>query len=649
MDEQAQRYVTGHEDGAVEKGPQPAQVQVDPYNPETYMRFVATAAVDLLGQHLRSTLFKGRQRPVTRGEIAKAAFNNMKASNLSAQLGRPNGPTPEFLSRLERQYLCRRHPLHNGAPWLTSFHEEQHRLAARSKSGGPADDPTGADRHEPVRIPIGWFYNLAEHPPRNSTEAFVDGHALRGFLSDARDAAKDVDPPVTVEELLKGFDLDKKAARTVAALLEVVAGPPHRGVVAVRLVASFRELALDQVRDFIFDHPAGFRAVRILARILSSEGASDPALLRQVEELLLEIHSKEPHDPYPARSLIVEALRFAPIGTGNGDWSWVTKALQERTQRDDRPVRERAYAAYVLFDRGHQEGRYNEAMQVTEEFTRSSEPGLTYAAAFLAMLFKSKVRGTRTPYPWPHDRMESSIVAGATKILDDDKTVPYSVRAALREMVRGALLTIDGTIRRRICEAIQAAGLASNAINGLRSVIEDASSPAWLIEHAAFITGYLQTGYPDGSGRAIAALAPLAEDSDRPAAVRHAALWGIGDIVGSTDDLGVLAREWLTDDEVSARTPAKVERMLAQLVKDCSKEPQPEVRHAATYTGAMLARRCAFDKKKTSVMTGLLKDLAGDDDPLVQGLAQWGVRIEAARLDQSSYLAPVDPTTSQPV
>jgi hypothetical protein len=324
----------------------------------------------------------------------------------------------------------------------------------------------------------------------------------------------------------------------------------------------------------------------------------------------------------------------------------VTKALEDRTEREDRPTRERVYAAYVLFSRGH----HAEARKVMEAFKESSDEGLKYAAAFLDVLFKRVVERVGTPYPWPHGRSESAIVAGATKVLDDDLEVPYSVRGALRQMVQGALLTIDGTARRSICEAIQAAGLGSSAVNGLISVMQDEASPPWLVEHAAFITGYLQTGYPRGAGKAVAALAGLAEDVTRLAPVRHAALWGIGDVVGSLESIGMLRTGWpeTVPAASDAQASPRLEQLLAGLVDECSRADQnkPEVRRAATYTAAMLARRCAVTKRKpNTVVSQVLDRLLVDDDALVRELAKWGRRIEAARL-HNSYLASTEPDPS---
>lgn len=613
------------------RGPKPTPVEIAVDDPRSYMRFVATAAVDLLGYP-------------SRAEAAERGLG-MKPSNLSAQLNRAEGPTVEFLSKIECHYLAKGNSLHNGEPWLTSFHQELQaaieREAATDRLGPP--DPllpgamprpngeagnhrtTNGDRTGPidaVRVPAGWFNGLAERPPENATEVFVRSHALRSLLA-ATDRA-------STYKILRGLDLEDRAKATVGYLLDVAGGPPHLGQQAVRIVADLaasaagevQQLILDQVNDFIETSPVGFRVVRVLGRILYLQrSAKDPdqELLQRVGQILNRIYLEEERvvagvaearDPYPARSLFVEALRFAPDRAEDPDWSWTTRALLARTAPTC-PTRERAYAAYVLFNR-----EKDEARQVMEEFRCSDDEGLTYAAAFLDMLFKrhdltdDELR-LRYPYPWPHDRREHGIVEVATFLLATvgDQEVPHAVKKGLRELLRGALLTIDGTTRRRICESIQAAGLGRSAVKGLEAVIANDKSPRWLVEHAAFIIGYLQTGYADGAGYAIDVLSPLAADRSQASAVRHAALWGIGDIVGSVGN-------------------SEHEHRIAPLLARCSEREESDinVRRAAAYTAAILTRRSTIAKRRAgAAVSRVLASLAKDEDALVARLAMWAL------------------------
>lgn len=599
------------------------------------MRFVATAAVDLLGYP-------------SRADAAERGLG-MKPSNLSAQLNRAEGPTVDFLSKVECHYLATGNSLHNGEPWLTSFHQELQatiqREAATDRLGPPdpllraatpgRDGPAGAQRttngdrtgpSDAVRVPAGWFKGLAERTPENTTEVFVRGHALQSLLAatDRRNTYK----------ILKGLDLEERAKATVGYLLEVAGGPPHTGQQAVRIVADLaasafgevQQLILDQVEDFIQASPVGFRVVRVLGRILYLQRAvSDPdqELLHRVGQILNRIYLEEEEvvagvaqqrDPYPARSLFVEALRFAPDRADDPDWSWITRAILARTEPTS-PTRERVYAAYVLFNRD----KNDEARQVVEEFRRSDDEGVTYAAAFLDMLFKRRELTAdeiklHYPYPWPHDRREHGIVEVATYLLAtvSDQEVPHAVKTGLRELLRGALLTIDGTTRRRICESIQAAGLGRSAVKGLEAVIANDKSPRWLVEHAAFITGYLQTGYRDGADYAIDVLSPLAADRSQASAVRHAALWGIGDIVGSVGSVG-------NSDH---------ERRITPLLAQCSEREETDVnvRRAAAYTAAILTRRSTIAKRRAGAdVSRVLASLENDEDALVAGLAKWAL------------------------
>lgn len=605
------------------RGPKPTAVQIAVDVPRSYMRFVATAAVDLLGCSSRAEA---------------AEILGMEPSNLSAQLSRAEGPTVEFLSKVESHYLATGNSLHNGEPWLTSFDQELRAAIERDEETdrlGPPDpllpgptqrrdgkagtkrttngDRAGAGARDTVRVPAAWFKGLPDGPPENTTEVWVRGHALRSLLAASHRR--------NTHEILKGLGLEDRARATVNDLLEVAGGPPHTGLQAVRLLADLatfafgevQNLILGEVEHFIHNSPVGFRAVRVLGRILYLQRAvedPDQELLHRVGQMLKEIYTKDPPDAYRARSLFVEALRFAP-DRDDDDWAWTTEALLARTG-PTRPTRERVYAAYVLVNR-HKD---DEARQVMEAFSGAGDEGLSYAAAFLDMLFKKRwLKNDEIrlpyPYPWPVDRPEHGVVEVATYLLAtaSDQEVPHSIKEGLRELLRGALLTIDGTTRRRICESIQAAGLARSAVKGLEAVIMNEKSPCWLIEHAAFITGHIQTGYSDGSDYAINVLAPLVEDRSNVSAVRHAALWGIGDIVGSVGN---------TDHE------SRVASLLALCA--APKEEDPSVRCAAAYTAAMLVRRSNAAKRKAGRDASRVLDvLKGDADPLVKQLANWAI------------------------
>lgn len=560
-------------------------VPLDLENPDTFVTFVAAAAVDL--------------RYPTRSEAAGAL--RMKPSNLSTALR--GNPSPELLRRIERLYLSSGDTSHHGAPWLTTFKAEM-------------DQSTPLGAAETVVVPSGWYYNLAANPPRNSTEAFVRAHALRAWVREAAEA----DPGADVERALETFGLAGIGRATIDSLLEVVGGPPHTALPAVQLVASLGPLMLKRVANFIKTSPVGFRAIRVLGRALAEHGASpadDDPFVRAVGTLLHELHERGPVDPYPARSFVVEALRYAPKGEA---WAWVTDALEKRTEAESphglRPVRERAYAAYALQDRES----FDEARKVADRFAKSEDPGLRYAAAFLEL--GDPANSERPAYPWPTDRIEHGIVDAATLHMEMDMNIPVSVRAGLRLLTRGALLSIDGTQRRRICECIQASRLAPTAIEGIDGVINNRSSPDWLIEQAVFISGYLQTGLADGANYTSERLAfVLSDDARHTAGSRHAAAWALGDVLGSLDKP--------PDPDQYAKLISERER----------KEEHVSVRRALSYAAAMLSRRAPLDDGGVPYLGAALDGFAQDRDKLVRNLAIWAQEIQRRRGENRGYLA----------
>ncbi len=164
----------------------------------------------------------------------------------------------------------------------------------------------------------------------------------------------------------------------------------------------------------------------------------------------------------------------------------------------------------------------------------------------------------------------------------------------------------------------------------------------WLVEHAAFIVGYLQTGQPLGSGNAIAALVPLVENRERyrgqaGEAVRHAALWGIGDIAGSVETVDQLEKGWI--EELPGQGSSAEQRLVA-LVKECcsANETVAAVRRAGAYTATMLARRLPLNRAQQTRVSPVLATIVQDPDPLVRDLGRWGKKIEEQRR-RGGYLA----------
>jgi len=340
------------------------------------------------------------------------------------------------------------------------------------------------------------------------------------------------------------------AQRTIKDLLSVAGSPSYRGAAAVHVLARLGAIVLPEIKKEIYRSPVGFRSVRVLGRMLlrvklrgegrSAEGAcalNDNELLRELEKLLLAIDERPPLDPYPARSFYIEALRWAP-----NEWDWVSGSLIKRALSVGRPVRERVYAALVALQRGDKNiGRVISSFQ--QEGRDTGEDGLVYASAVLQLVGTGeRVNGwldqngqvpTTGLKEWPPTRSEADHVNQALDKIDqfDNKELPTSVRDGTKTLLTEALLTLDGTRRRRACDVLvdaQVAGPATLAVSELLDLRDGKPHPPrWLQEHAAFVVGYLQ------QHDAIPALTRVVTRSGAyDPTVVHAAAWGIGDICG---------------------------------------------------------------------------------------------------------------------
>jgi hypothetical protein len=576
------------------------QVPADLDHWPTLVRFAATALVDRAGVH----------RTVIAAHMGKT-----KGNFHGALLGRTGQadeiPSKRFCQDLQRtvQTVSKmsQRDCYYSAPPLTSLYEELEESI----------DPDSG-----VRIPAAWFVDLCESGPvRSSEEAFVRGEALRDLVMMAR--AQDEH-----DRLLSGRALDH-ARRTVMDLLAITGGAPHRGVPATHLLARLGVVALPEIENEIWQSPVGFRSVRILGRMLwrahlrrkgqarkGQEGdddlrdAADRELLDRIEELLAAIDQRPPLDPYPARSFYVEALRWAPPS-----WDWVPEKLFARATDPNRPVRERMYAAMLASDSGRLETEKLDTLlgQLRDEGYERTEDGLCYAAAVI-----EAVRGGARPncwldlggqFPktgldtWPPGRPEAKFVNDVIACLDQvgSSSLPNSVRAGTKSLIAEALLTLDGTRRRRACDVLSVAQVANSAAIAISKLLQDRDGPPrWLREHGAFILGYLR------QPAALPALTDVVENAhaDDPTVV-HAAAWGIGDICGQRP-------RWEHRHDV----PVGALSHIAQT------EPAP-AQWAATYALAVTRQPAA---------QGTLRNLLGQQgrDPLTRGLARWGIWLYEA-------------------
>jgi hypothetical protein len=429
------------------------------------------------------------------------------------------------------------------------------------------------------------------------------------------------------DRLLSGRNRDH-ARRTVKDLLAITGSAPYRGVPATHLLARLGSVALPEVAKEIWRSPVGFRSVRVLGRMLwraelrrrrqdtdDLRDADDRQLLDDIEALLVRIEECPPLDPYPARSFYIEALRWAPK-----DWTWVPGQLAARAGSLDRPVRERMYAV-MLADRARYEATDRLVEQMRLEGHDKGEDGLLYAAAVMERLHQGdRLNGwldEQGAVPadglreWPPTRPEAGYVNDVIAALDeaDRSELPSSVRAGTKILVAEALLTLDGTRRRRACDVLGVAQLADPAAKAISRLLEVRSNgenpPRWLREHAAFILGYLQRP------AALNALTSVVErHREHHPSVVHASAWGIGDICGQRS-------RWEHRHDVPVDA-------LVRVVQTGPAAP----RWAAAYALAVTRQPAA-----QSALHRLVVERQ-DLDRLTRGLARWGIWLFEADSDK---------------
>jgi hypothetical protein len=551
--------------------------------------------------------------------------------------------------------------------WLTAFARE-----VREQPGNGAGPRSRREDRRPV-MPVRMLTDLAAVGPTNAAEALVLGEALVTLLGITRTAEQ-----VDVLWRLNAHSVDR-AAR---GLVTVACRPPGGlSVPAIQLAAQLGPKSLPLVDEHVRHSPVGFRAIRILTRMLLLgrlrrtpvwwSSVSDPspatadAVLGAVCESLwaLDDAADTLPDPYPARSFFVEAFREVGRGTHAGvlppdALDEARGRLQRRLRDDRRPWRERAYASWVLAD-----GALRAEREEIIDRLRAADPddasgGLAYTAAVL-----ENFSGAREVGRWlleiPSHRPTSGYGSAAQLIAVMEEIdaalgasydicqnqgshppLEFSVFDATRQLVRFALATPDGTMRRRACETLRAAGVV-HEVGSMLAGVAASTQRGWLAEVAAFLLGYL------GDPSAVQVLAELAETADW-IGVRHAALFALGDIGVRT------APHPTTTNGHRGADVNVIERVLA--LTTAPDELAAPVLQAATYALAVLRPR-GSDRDLVDEQKERLAELgwglgARLPDRLVRLMARWGhegiirseARDEFARLSEMWGLDPLGPS-----
>jgi hypothetical protein len=185
--------------------------------------------------------------------------------------------------------------------------------------------------------------------------------------------------------------------------------------------------------------------------------------------------------------------------------------------------------------------------------------------------------------------------------------VPKSVAEQTAQLVQLALLTPDGTIRRRCCETLREGGFGQAAAEMTLPLLKHPDAPGWLREVAAFTASYLQSTVAEDD------LATVAKDGRFPS-VAHAAAFGLG-------DLGPRSQSVIADlIELSMTLPGR----------------PPQIAQACAYALAVLRPRLSDPLRDEQFET--LCWLRNTGDPITGLLASWGID-GIGRLDSRGQIA----------
>lgn len=605
-------------------------------DPTQLMKFAMAARVDLLGER---TFDAGQWVPAR-----PARTLTFDRTTLEARLGYPKrtfskmfGPKGEVTTRqqvveFEHRLLYFAHQQRSadrGAVrdlgWLSFFWDELgHRPGwLRTKLRNVADSDRAPSGSSLAR----WHADLCEAGPQNSAEALVLGETFLALLAASPS-------PSQVWSLYAD-----QGDWTARALVSVSTRPPKGGAApAIQLAAQLGERVLPIVREHVYRSGVGFRAIRVLTRMfyLAREGPPPwwtPNAVVEIEAarlLLRELAAQtQLLDPYPARSFLVESLReAAKLARQRSDQAWMVEIdgmLSRRLMDEGRPTRERAYAAYSLQElRGPGPGLTSVVESIgDDEFWsylavvlrmidrgESVEDALLFANVDVPGRSIDELEEPLRQVAWLIREHLDTAGRGDDGALSYVERLPKSCQVGARQLVTYALMSPDGTARRRACETLHEAGVAREAAQVVAALLEDPRAPRWLQELSAFVLDYLEDPV------CIDALVTVALENQRDPTVRHAALFALGDL--------------------RQRSDVAIDALLGLMN---APEVDP-VRQAATY--ALAALRPRFDlpmstQYRFDEQFNLLNYMATSDrDPLVRLLCVWGVETmqrTAARTD----------------
>jgi hypothetical protein len=513
----------------------------------------------------------------------------MTDSNFAKRLDRLSSTSGDFVADVDRvlatpdsskpssglaQVLGQQPFLNRELQARTGSSSGQYILSLRSQWGDlfPGDIPT-------LDVPGAMFAGLRRAgPERNSSEVMVRAAALLSLLNGLRSMPS----AMRLDHLEL---LGDAVPTTIDALLTVASGPMGPAQ-AVGLAARFGEHCLPPVWEHITRSPLGFRVMRVVINLLRSAQVPsvepwDPALRRELlstlNQLLRDLRTSAPPDPYPGRTLTVSAYLATPT---TPEFAWTTDALTEIAWFGG-TVRERGHSALALAQRNSPDVR-----RLITAFRKDKRAtGLSFIAATLeagkfseaSLEYKAVARAI------DHRR-------AVVRNRDDPAWLAPSVESAARSLMMVAALSVDATKRRRACEALNAGFAGRAAVEVLTDLLAERDERLMLVhQNATLSLSFL--------GQALACDTLLAVAADRfyDGETRATALWSVGDLASLLDPSG--------------------RRSIATSVAAVTKRQPVELTRSSAYTLALMRAE-----------PGLLQQWSRSDDVLVKNLSSWGLR-----------------------
>ncbi|MEO0493080.1 MAG: hypothetical protein AAF081_06665 [Actinomycetota bacterium] len=501
------------------------------------VEFAVTARVDGLIDLIRSSGDDAAGRYAKRANFAERL--EMTASNFSQALpkaGEARTSSGIFVERLQR---------------LLTIEETRWGLEAGDLVNF-RDNVLRQHGSEGIRVPADYFKALTPHGarPRAVEELLIWVASLAAIRAEALE-------PDDAETLHQFADTEAdgsagRVARVLDDLVTTIGTVDGERTAAVSLASELKEWALPAVRAHLLTSPVGWRAAAVLTRMLTMNagGKHRAVLLRErVGEVMEEAAHAAPPTVDPARCFLEEAMRRSPAGRRVGSshpdgfrWGWVPSKLNTIASDQTAPIRQRGFAALVLAER-------DESLVVAADlagtFRGEVDPtgGLEHCAHILERLAEG-VPGPIGSGHWSgsasHDFLSPLLDSTAsndqvgrlaTGVAATLAPLPRSVASATPLLIEHALLNIDVSTRRRVCEAVIAAGLTTPVSARIASILEEPTCPAMIQDIGCVVLGYL------GDPFAIELLVRLARSKSQDTQVRNAALAALGDMRSDPDQL----------------------------------------------------------------------------------------------------------------